>query len=300
MNDGFTKLVSTIIGSSIWSEDDKTRILWITMLALCDADGFVSGTVPGLAAMARMKIPQVQSSLAKLEAPDADSRTKDNEGRRVIPIEGGWIVLNYAKYRDRDRAEKRKEYLRNYQRDYMRTVRQEKSNESLTNVQPSASASASTSVVKSDVSDFESFWKSYPRKVGKKAALKAWINAKDKPVLDAVINSIEQHKRSDQWRKDGGQYIPNPATWINQGRWDDEAVVTAKSARRETAAAKQADKDRLVADFMEQIVERCQARDDAIRFVDNVHKSLNDVVAEGQIMDFWIAANSMSENKRRS
>ena len=29
---------------------------------------------------------------------------------------------------------------------------------------------------------------------------------------------------SDKWEKDKGQYIPNPSTWINQGRWDDGGV----------------------------------------------------------------------------
>ena len=34
---------------------------------------------------------------------------------------------------------------------------------------------------------------------------------------------VNAQKLSRQWQKDGGQYIPNPATWLNQGRWEDEA-----------------------------------------------------------------------------
>jgi hypothetical protein len=145
MSDGFTKLASSIVTSSIWSADNDTRILWITMLALADADGFVNGSVPGLSAMARIPLDAVRQSLEILQQPDPDSRTKDNEGRRIEPVEGGWVVLNYLAYRDRERANKRKEYLRKYQREYMNRVRHKKSNESLTNVQPSASASASES-----------------------------------------------------------------------------------------------------------------------------------------------------------
>jgi len=147
MTDSFTKLASTIISSSIWSEDDKTRILWVTMLALCDADGFVAGTVPGLAAMARMSKKAIERSLVKLEAPDPDSRTKANDGRRLMPMDGGWLVLNYSLYRNRERSVHRKAYLREYQRVYMQSVRQEKSNKCLTGVQPSASSSDLSSSV---------------------------------------------------------------------------------------------------------------------------------------------------------
>lgn len=70
--------------------------------------------------------------------------------------------------------------------------------------------------------EFESFWTAYPRKTGKKAALKAWNNAKDKPDIKTIIAAITAQRSSQQWQKDGGQFIPHPATWLNQGRWADE------------------------------------------------------------------------------
>lgn len=72
------------------------------------------------------------------------------------------------------------------------------------------------------LSDFESFWKSYPKKVGKKEALKAWEKAKDKPIISDLIHAIDNAKHSPQWTKENGQFIPNPSTWLNQGRWADE------------------------------------------------------------------------------
>jgi hypothetical protein len=71
-------------------------------------------------------------------------------------------------------------------------------------------------------SGFEVFWKSYPRKIGKKAAEKAWARAKDKPALEVILAAVKAQAASDQWLKDGGQFIPHPATWLNQGRWSDE------------------------------------------------------------------------------
>jgi hypothetical protein len=72
--------------------------------------------------------------------------------------------------------------------------------------------------------DFDSFWKMYPKKIGKKAALRAFQNARKSglPEIHVVVSAIEKHRKSDQWRRDGGKFIPNPATWLNQGRWDDE------------------------------------------------------------------------------
>lgn len=70
--------------------------------------------------------------------------------------------------------------------------------------------------------DFEKFWSAYPKKVGKKSARKAFDRAK-MPV-ETLLSAIERQKCSTQWSKDNGQYIPNPATWLNQGRWDDELV----------------------------------------------------------------------------
>jgi hypothetical protein len=71
---------------------------------------------------------------------------------------------------------------------------------------------------------FAEFWSAYPRKVGKKAALAAWKKAKiGNGLFPQVIQAVKTQAKSEQWQKDNGQYIPNPATWINQGRWDDEA-----------------------------------------------------------------------------
>jgi len=70
--------------------------------------------------------------------------------------------------------------------------------------------------------DFDAFWNAYPRKVGKLAALKAWKAGKSRPPIEAVLAAIRVQAASEQWKRDGGQYIPYPATWLNQGRWADE------------------------------------------------------------------------------
>ena len=70
---------------------------------------------------------------------------------------------------------------------------------------------------------FEEFWQTYPKKVGKDGALKSWL--KTKPRIDDVLQALAWQKESDQWRRSDGQFIPNPATYLNQGRWQDEQPI---------------------------------------------------------------------------
>ena len=71
--------------------------------------------------------------------------------------------------------------------------------------------------------DFETFWAKYPKKVGKEAARKAWAKIKNVGlVLGYCLDALEWQIESEQWTKDGGQFIPNPATYLNQQRWLDE------------------------------------------------------------------------------
>lgn len=69
---------------------------------------------------------------------------------------------------------------------------------------------------------FDEFWSEYPRKVGKKDAKRAFEKALKSTDSETMIRAVIAQKSSGQWTRDGGRYIPNPATWLNQGRWDDE------------------------------------------------------------------------------
>ena len=68
---------------------------------------------------------------------------------------------------------------------------------------------------------FAVFWDAYPKKVGKQAAFKSFSKALAHVSVDTMVDAIEQQKKSDQWRRDNGRFIPNPTTWLNQGRWED-------------------------------------------------------------------------------
>lgn len=97
----YTKLHNGIINSSVWSEPDHVRLVWITMLAMKDRDGVVEASVSGLSHASRVTRKKTEAALERLMAPDPDSRTPDHDGRRIAKVDGGWRILNSDKYRDK-------------------------------------------------------------------------------------------------------------------------------------------------------------------------------------------------------
>lgn len=115
---GFTKLFNSILFSTIWQEPNEMRILWITLLAMSDSRGQVQASVPGLAKTAGITIAECEAALERLSSPDPYSRTPDYEGRRIEKVDGGWQLLNHAKYRALMSAEERREYNRKKQEEW--------------------------------------------------------------------------------------------------------------------------------------------------------------------------------------
>lgn len=116
----FTKLFTSITESTVWLTPASTRIVWITMIAMADRHGRVYASVPGLAHRARVTVDECREALRTFESPDEESRTKEFEGRRILAFEGGWELLNHAKYR----AIQNDEAIRESKRAYMQRQRE--------------------------------------------------------------------------------------------------------------------------------------------------------------------------------
>ena len=92
----------------------------------------------------------------------------------------------------------------------------------ITDALHSSSSTSSTKVLSKDNTkgDFEKIYSLYPKKVGKEAALKSIAKALKKidaaKLIEIVAQYAESQKGADM------QFIPNPATWFNQGRWQDD------------------------------------------------------------------------------
>ena len=101
-------------------------------------------------------------------------------------------------------------------------------------------------------SRFDDWWSVWPKKVGKEAALKKWKSLKCDEIVDRLIADVELRKEKHwDWIKDNGQYIPNPATYLNGKRWEDQITElpevsnngSYQQAHRKLSAAEQAAAD---------------------------------------------------------
>jgi hypothetical protein len=101
MAEGYVKILSSILDSSIWAEPDDVVRVWLTLLAMADRDGYVGASVSGIAARTRTVSKQrVAECLELFQSPDDDSRTDDFDGRRIQKVDRGWLILNYKRIRD--------------------------------------------------------------------------------------------------------------------------------------------------------------------------------------------------------
>ena len=97
---------------------------------------------------------------------------------------------------------------------------EEEEEEEETETKTESKSEAKSNPNTSRASAFDAFWKAYPKKTGKEAARKSFARAKAD--IGTMLSALEAQKQSEQWTKNNGQFIPNPTTWLNQGRWEDE------------------------------------------------------------------------------
>ncbi len=112
MNCGYTKLFHKILHSSIWDKDDRTRLIWITLLAMRDKNGVIESTMNGISRASRIPVEDCRRAIEEFLKPDGDSLTSQFEGRRLEVVEGGWRLLNHRKYVQMMGEEDRREYWR--------------------------------------------------------------------------------------------------------------------------------------------------------------------------------------------
>jgi len=119
----YTKLDTNIIYSTVWKERPEIVKVWFTLMALADRDGYIGASSEGIARAALVSEEITEKALALFSAPDPKSRTKDWEGRRLVEVDGGWKLLNHAKYRDAQSADEKREAAARRQREYMERKR---------------------------------------------------------------------------------------------------------------------------------------------------------------------------------
>lgn len=240
-------------------EADSIIVIWFKLLCLAGKQNnngvfMMNDKIPYtekmLATIFRRKEATIQLAL------------KTFEQFGMIEIVNGVVTIpNWGKHQSFDKIEKNNEYMRNYMREYRANQKlltqgnlEDNGNENVkvnsklnSKINSKVNVSALEKEKEEDIeiereekenpkekenntrtssascSAFDSFWKSYPKKKGKDKCLR-WFKAHKvtTELLDRMLQAIEEQKKSKDWQKDNGQFIPYPYTWLNQGRWEDE------------------------------------------------------------------------------
>lgn len=110
----FVKLYSSIVDGTIMDVDVVTRLAFVLMLAIAEKDGVVDMTLPALSRRLNLPLDDVERAIGILASPDPHSRSPDEDGRRIIPLDPGrnwgWRITNYQKYRDSRDPDDRRAY----------------------------------------------------------------------------------------------------------------------------------------------------------------------------------------------
>lgn len=89
------------------------------------------------------------------------------------------------------------------------------------------------------VQGFENFYGNYPKKKARQDAFKAWQTLNPDGILLAIIlDSLSKFKKSPDWTKENGKYIPLPASWLRGRRWEDEGTDTATEGNNTCSVCK--------------------------------------------------------------
>ena len=214
------------------------------MIAIADQHGEVNASIPGLARVAGVSVASCEEALATFLAPDTYSRTRDDEGRRIEVVDGGWWIINHSKYRELATGEAREITNAARQKRYrdkknrnapvteaLRTVTRYALTTPICQAEAEAEAEAEASKAKNNTIAArqlaESVYEAYPRKVGRPVALraieKALTTTDHETLLKATVAYAEARRGQDQ------QFTPMPATWFNQQRYLDEPSTWTNS-----------------------------------------------------------------------
>lgn len=216
----FAKLYPSMYDGTLATKGPwQALVTFQQLLVLCDRFGVVDMTREVIARRTTIPLEIITTGIDALEQPDPNSRRPDDDGRRIVRLDDhrdwGWQIVNYGHYRDLKNAEDRREYQKNLMRERRAAAK--------------GAAAPKPQPPKTDSPPgFDAFWSAYPRKVAKADAARAFAKLKlQNGDLERVIAAVRSASASQDWQREGGRFIPHPATWLNGQRWLDEAPAPA-------------------------------------------------------------------------
>lgn len=181
---------------------------WINMLCIASKNG---GVLPGIEDMAfalRVSNDVCTSLIDELKTCGLIDGSK-----RLVPH--GWEKRQYKSDTSTDRVKRFRERSRNVTETVSETA-PDTDTETDTETDKNQKKIPKKRDRSAGSAEFENFWLVYPRKINRAVALKAFEKATRKTEADLIISAVRGYKFADD-----EQFIPHPATWLNQERWID-------------------------------------------------------------------------------
>lgn len=197
---------------------DFARLLYSDITALCNKQGYCSATNDYFAQIFGKSRRTISATIASLAETGYIEIEIIRDGSNAVVTRKIWVQANAQKAAEQvsDPIEENfHRYGENSPYPIEENFQDIKENNTSNNNTPHTP--------KGEDELFDQFWQAYPKRVAKKPARRAWDKLHvDTDLLAKILAALAWQKRTDDWQRDGGRYIPNPATWLNGGRWEDE------------------------------------------------------------------------------
>ena len=203
---------------------DFAKVLFSDITALCRKRGYCNATNEYFMTIFCKSRRSINSTLAALADAEYIAVEVVRDDQNAVVERRIWVDVN-ARKNEEEQGQKSAESCTTPRAENCMTPRAE-------NCTYNNTSNNNTPIIPTGTTEstelFDRFWAAYPKHVAKKPARRAWdkLHA-DAGLLDTILTALEWQKREQGWQRDGGRYIPNPATWLNARRWEDEKQAGA-------------------------------------------------------------------------
>ena len=213
-------------------EGDAILVTWIKLLTLAGKTNdsgtiYLTETIPYtedmLSTICRRPLQIIRLALQTFEKLE------------MIAVENGIInIVNWEKHQNIERLQQIREQTRTRVARFREKQRLLSEPVTLRNAEVTQQNKNKNKNIYMLKNGFNLFWERYPKKLAKRDAEKAFAKINpDEKLFNLILEKLELYKQSEAWLKDGGQFIPYPATWLNGRRWEDEftPAIQGKKSR---------------------------------------------------------------------
>jgi len=242
---GYTPVFAEIYTGSLYGKWPAAAV-WASLLPLADKHGYIDMSLQAIAGMTGWPVDLLEQGIDQLMQPDPNSRTPDEDGRRLMPIDPnrawGWVLVNHGKYREKARlqskaareVETRKNAERMKDRRRPPVTAGDRPSNANTNIKNTTAVSRPRHAYPDE---FESVWTAYPNRLGgnpKNRAFKAW-NARrsEGHTPEEMAEGVERYARfCNATNKTGTELVKQAATFFGPDKGFLETWQTAPKVTR--------------------------------------------------------------------